>query len=71
MSKILLIENLESSLIFQQLWYVANKKDVLWMKWAHEYHTKGRNVILMDVSAKVVSSGNENVYIMWISLYYA
>ncbi|XP_039683059.1 uncharacterized protein [Medicago truncatula] len=38
--------------ICKLLWNLANKKDVLWVKWVREYYTKGRNVLLMDVSAQ-------------------
>jgi len=38
--------------ICKLLWNLANKKDVLWVKWVHEYYTKGRNVLLMDVPAQ-------------------
>jgi hypothetical protein len=61
--------------ICKLLWNLANKKDVLWVKWVHEYYTKGRNVLLMDVpaqaswvvknvfgAAKTLSSVNDNVY---------
>ena len=35
--------------ISKQLWNLANKKDVLCVKWVHEYYIKGRNAQLIEV----------------------
>jgi len=38
--------------ICKLFWNLANKNDVLWVKWVHEYYTEGSNVLLMDVHAQ-------------------
>jgi len=38
----------------KQLWNLSNKKDVLWVKWVHEYYIKGRNVLLMEVPSQAL-----------------
>jgi len=32
---------------------LAYKKDVLWVKWVHEYYIKERNVLLIKVPSQV------------------
>jgi len=36
----------------KQFWNLANKKDLLWVKWVHEYYIKGRNVLLMEIPSQ-------------------
>jgi hypothetical protein len=59
----------------KQFWNLANKKDVFWGKWVHEYYIKERNVLPMEVpsqaswvvkkvfnGAKTFSNVNGNVF---------
>ena len=36
----------------KHFWNLANKKDVLWVKWVHEYYIKRRNILLMEAPAQ-------------------